>query len=160
MAHLFLSFCTHFWEMAFALLINVRSFVRSFVSQEVQMMAHHNLSFCAHCWEMAFALLINVRSFVRSFVSQEVKMMAHRNLFFCAHSEFSWHLLCWSTFAPSFVSQEVKMMAHRIILMRSVLRKNLEELNTPWQWVSVLWGYVSQESCLFAFVRFCKAHAN
>lgn len=34
--------------------------------------------------------------------------------------------------------QEVKMMAHRIILMRTVLRKNLEELNTPWQWVSCL----------------------
>jgi hypothetical protein len=42
------------------------------------------------------------------------------------------------SFVRSFVSQEVKMMAHRIILMRSVLRKNLEELNTPWQWVSVL----------------------
>eukprot|EP00967_Tisochrysis_lutea_P014596 scaffold16424_cov21-Tisochrysis_lutea.AAC.1 len=28
------------------------------------------------------------------------------------------------------------MMAHRIILMRSVLRKNLEELNSPWKWVS------------------------
>jgi len=41
--------------------------------------------------------------------------------------------------------QEVKMMAHRIILMRSVLRKNLEELNSPWKWVSELPGRLSGE---------------
>ncbi|KAF5837449.1 pyridoxal phosphate-dependent transferase [Dunaliella salina] len=50
---------------------------------------------------------------------------------------------------------EVKMMAHRIILMRSVLRKNLEELNSPWKW-----NHITDQIGMFAYSGLSPEHVD